>query len=172
MTKVYDRSVEKGLTLKQYKTKQLDYLSNNTQEVTQKKAFSLIELLVVILILGLLVGLVAPKVIGQGTQAQIKLTCTQMGSIKEALKMFKLDNGKYPDTDEGIEALISNPDAEKYPNYSGSPYLEKIPKDPWGKPFTYIKTGKDFKIISLGPDRAEGGTAEDADIEFPKCSDR
>ncbi len=149
MSKVYDISVKK-----------------------ERKAFSLIELLVVILILGLLVGLVAPKVIGQGTQAQIKLTCTQMGSIKEALKMFKLDNGKYPDTDEGIEALIKNPNPDKYPNYSSSPYLEKMPKDPWGKYFTYIKTGKDFKIISLGPDRAEGGSGQDADIEFPKCSDK
>jgi len=172
MTKVYDISIEKEFALKQDRTYKLDYLSNNIQKITQKKAFSLIELLVVILILGLLVGLVAPKVIGQGTQAQIKLTCTQMGSIKEALKMFKLDNGKYPDTDEGIEGLIANPNAEKYPNYSGSPYLPKMPKDPWGKPFTYIKSGKDFKIISLGPDRAEGGTGTDADIEFPKCSDR
>ena len=172
MTKLYGINIEKEFALKQNKTDKLNYLSDNTQELTQKKAFSLIELLVVILILGLLVGLVAPKVIGQGTQAQIKLTCTQMGSIKEALKMFKLDNGKYPDTDEGIEALISNPDAEKYPNYSSSPYLEKMPKDPWGKTFTYIKSGKDFKIISLGPDRAEGGTGTDADIEFPKCSDK
>jgi general secretion pathway protein G len=141
------------------------------QKQLKKKGFSLIELLVVILILGLLVGLVAPKVIGQGTQAQIKLACTQMGAVKEALKMFKLDNGKYPDTDEGLEALISNPDPEKYPNYSGSPYLEKLPKDPWGKPFTYISNGKDFKIISFGPDRAEGGDGENADIEFPKCSE-
>ena len=160
MSKVYETSIKKEVSL-----------MKNRQKTTGKRAFSLIELLVVILILGLLVGLVAPKVIGQGTQAQIKLTCTQMGSIKEALKMFKLDNGKYPDTDEGIEALLSNPDTEKYPNYSGSPYLEKLPKDPWGKYFTYIKTDKDFNIISFGPDRAEGGTAEDADIIFPKCSD-
>ena len=172
MTKDYNISAKKELCLKQDKTEKLDLISNFRQKSTEKKAFSLIELLVVILILGLLVGLVAPKVIGQGTQAQIKLTCTQMGSIKEALKMFKLDNGKYPDTDEGIEALISNPDADKYPNYSGSPYLEKAPKDPWGKPFIYIKSGKDFKIISFGPDRTEGGTGEDADIEFPKCSDK
>jgi general secretion pathway protein G len=172
MTKVYDRSIKKELFLKQNETEKLVYLFKDKQDVTKKRAFSLIELLVVILILGLLVGLVAPKVIGQGTQAQIKLACTQMGSIKEALKMFKLDNGKYPDTDEGIEALLSNPDPDKYPNYSGSPYLEKLPKDPWKKPFIYIKSGKDFKIISYGPDRVEGGSGEDADIEFPACSDK
>jgi general secretion pathway protein G len=171
MTKVYGISVKKEVLLMKNKTKELDKVFKLKQIKTVKRAFSLIELLVVILILGLLVGLVAPKVIGQGTQAQIKLTCTQMGSIKEALKMFKLDNGKYPDTEEGIEALLSNPDAEKYPNYSGSPYLEKLPKDSWGKHFTYIKVEKDFNIISFGPDRAEGGTAEDADIVFPKCSE-
>ena len=172
MTKVYNRGLTKEYSLKQYKTKELDFISNKTRKTTARKAFSLIELLVVILILGLLVGMVVPKVLGQGTQAQIKLTCTQMGSIKEALKMFKLDNGKYPDTDEGIEALVSNPDADKYPNYSNSPYLERVPKDPWKKPFIYIKTDKDFKIISYGPDRAEGGSGEDADIEFPKCSEK
>jgi len=66
---------------------------------------------------------------------------------------------------------LSNPDAEKYPNYSAAPYLDKLPKDSWGNYFTYIKADKDFSIISLGPDRAEGGTAEDADIIFPKCSE-
>ena len=168
MSKVCRTKVENSTTLMQYKTYKLDLMFKKRQE---KTAFSLIELLVVILILGLLVGLVAPKVIGQGTQAQIKLTCTQMGSVKQALKMFKLDNGKYPETDEGIEALVKNPDADKYPNYSGSPYLEKLPKDPWGKYFTYIKTGKEYSIVSFGPDRAEGGSGEDADIVFPKCSE-
>jgi len=163
MTKVYETSIGKEVSSRDNRVEILGK--------TAKKAFSLIELLVVILILGLLVGLVAPRVIEQGTQAQIKLACTQMGAVKEALKMFKLDNGKYPDTDEGIDALLGNPDADKYPNYSGSPYLEKSPKDPWGKYFTYIKTEKDFNIISFGPDRAEGGTAEDADIVFPKCSE-
>ena len=171
MAKVYQTSIEKSRVLMQNKTEKLNIMFKKIRKSTNREAFSLIELLVVILILGLLVGLVAPKVIGQGTQAQIKLTCTQMGSIKQALKMFKLHNGMYPETDEGIEALLSNPDADKYPNYSGSPYLEKLPKDPWGKYFTYIKTGKDFSIISFGPDRAEGGTAEDADIIFPKCSE-
>ncbi len=86
--------------------------------------------------------------------------------------MFKAwINGKYPDTDEGLEALLSNPDPDKYPNYSGSPYLEKLLKDPWGKHLTYISTGQDFKIISFGPDRAEGGSGDNRDIEFPTCSE-
>ena len=170
MSKEYNSRVRKEDLLMQNTTNPIVEMVYKSRKMT-KKAFSLIELLVVILILGLLVGLVAPQVIGQGTQAQIKLTCTQMGSVKEALKMFKLDNGKYPDTDEGIEALITNPDAEKYPNYSGSPYLGKLPKDPWGKYLTYVKTGKEFSIISFGPDRTEGGTAEDSDIIFPKCSE-
>jgi general secretion pathway protein G len=171
MSKEYNSRVGKEESLMQNKIKKPVEMFHKKQKATKRGAFSLIELLVVILILGLLVGLVAPQVIGQGTQAQIKLTCTQMGSVKEALKMFKLDNGKYPDTDEGIEALLKNPDPEKYPNYSGSPYLGKLPKDPWGKHLTYLKAGKEFSIISFGPDRAEGGTAEDADIIFPKCSE-
>jgi general secretion pathway protein G len=155
MTKVYKRSKQE--------------LNQLRQKQTIKKAFSLIELLVVILILGLLVGLVAPRVIEQGNEAQRKLACTQMGTTKQALKMFKLDNGTYPETDEGLEALISNPDPEKYPNYSNSPYLEKLPKDSWGTPLTYIKTGSEFKMISFGADRKEGGEAEGADIVFPDC---
>ncbi len=155
MTKVYETSLHPR--------------SVSRQDKTTKRAFSLIELLVVILILGLLVGLVAPRVIEQGNEAQRKLACTQMGTTKQALKMFKLDNGTYPETDEGLEALVANPDTDKYPNYSGSPYLEKIPKDSWGTPLTYIKAGSEFKMVSFGADRKEGGDAEGKDILFPDC---
>ncbi|MCH9740105.1 MAG: type II secretion system major pseudopilin GspG [Epsilonproteobacteria bacterium] len=169
MTKVCETSIDKKITLRQDKTNSINYLFNNNQKVTAKRAFSLIELLVVILILGLLVGLVAPQVIGQGNEAQRKLACTQMGAVKQALKMFKLDNGTYPETDEGLEALVANPDADKYPNYSGAPYLEKLPKDSWGSALTYIKDGGDFKLVSFGADRKEGGEDEGTDIVFPDC---
>jgi len=165
MNKDYQIRDNKQQVLRQNKTEGLNNLFNNNY----KKAFSLIELLVVILILGLLVGLVAPKVIGQGAEAQRKLACTQMASIKQALKMFKLDNGSYPETDEGIEALVSNPDADKYPNYSGSPYLEKVAKDSWGTPLIYIKDGSEFKLISFGTDKKEGGDDDGRDIIFPDC---
>ena len=169
MYKNHKISEKKQIDLRQNKTDSLISLFKSTTKSTSRKAFSLIELLVVILILGLLVGLVAPQVIGQGAEAQRKLACTQMSSIKQALKMFKLDNGSYPETDEGIEALISNPDADKYPNYSGSPYLEKVAKDSWGTPLVYVKDGSEFKIISFGSDKKEGGEDDGKDIVFPDC---
>lgn len=134
-----------------------------------KKAFSLLELLVVILILGILAAFVAPNLIGAGEKAKRDLVCTQMSSVAQALKMFKLDNGSYPETEEGLQALMKNPDPDKYPNYSTQPYLEKLPKDSWRNPFTYIKKGNAFDLISFGADRKEGGEGEAADIYYSKC---
>ena len=139
------------------------------KKIKKRGAFSLLELLVVILILGLLAAFVAPNLIGAGEKAKRDLVCTQMSSIAQSLKMFKLDNGMYPDTEEGLQALISNPDADKYPNYASQPYLEKLPKDSWRKPFVYIKNEGGFDIISLGGDRKEGGEGDAADIYYSRC---
>jgi len=84
--------------------------------------------------------------------------------------MFKLDNGVYPDTEEGFEALLSNPDADKYPNYRAKPYLKKLPKDSWKTPFVYIKKGDDVEIISFAADRKEGGDENNKDILFSNCN--
>jgi len=134
-----------------------------------KKAFSLLELLVVILILGLLAAFVVPNLIGAGEKAKRDLVCSQMSSIGQALKMFKLDNGMYPATEEGLQALLANPDADKYPNYSTNPYLEKLPKDSWKTLFVYVQDGSKFELISLGADRQEGGEDEAADIRYSQC---
>ena len=136
-----------------------------------RKAFSLIELLIVIAILGLLVGFIGPALISQFGKAKRDLTCTQMGGISKTLDMFKLDNGMYPDTSEWLEALISNPDADKYPNYSSSSYFQKgkMPKDSWKRTFEYISSGNDFDLVSLGADGKEGGEGESADIYLSKC---
>lgn len=134
-----------------------------------KKAFTLIELLVVILILGLLAAFVVPNIIGASDKAKRDIVCSQMGSISSALDMFKMDNGMFPDTEEGLKALVSNPDSDKYPAYSDKPYMKKVAKDSWGQPIQYIKTEGGFDLISFGPDRKEGGSGNNADIKLSTC---
>lgn len=134
-----------------------------------KKAFSLIELLVVILILGILAAFIVPNIIGKSEQAKQDLVCVQMSSITNALKMFKLDNGIYPDTEDGLNTLITNPSPEKYPQYAPNPYIENLPKDSWQNNFIYTSTDGSFELISLGADRKEGGSNENEDIFFSRC---
>jgi len=122
-----------------------------------RAGFSLIELLIVIVILGGLVAVVAPGLMDSA-------------DLKKRFDMFSLDNGAYPDTEEGFAALLANPDAEKYPNYRVKPYLKKMPKDSWRTPFIYIKKGDDIEIISLAADRKEGGTENAKDILFSNCN--
>lgn len=136
-----------------------------------KKGFTLVEIMIVIIILGLLAALVVPNLIGKGEEAKQKLVCVQMKSIGEALNMFKADNGVYPDTEEGIEALIKNPSEEKYKSYSASGYLgsKTPPMDPWKNKFIYLNNGTGFELISLGADKAEGGEGESKDKKFSEC---
>lgn len=136
-----------------------------------RAGFSLIELMIVIVILGLLASLVVPNIMGKGEEAKQKLVCVQMKNIAETLKMFKLDNGAYPSTEEGLEALAQNPDKTKYPFYSRTGYFEdqKMPKDSWRSDFVYINKDGDFDLISMGADRKEGGSDEYADIRFSEC---
>lgn len=133
--------------------------------------FSLIELMIVIIILGLLASLVMPNIMGKGEEAKQKLVCVQMKNIGETLKMFKLDNGTYPSTEEGLDALAENPDKDKYVNYSKAGYFEdgKMPKDSWQNDFVYLSKNGGFDLISLGADRKEGGDDEGADIRFSEC---
>jgi len=136
-----------------------------------RAGFSLIELMIVIVILGLLASLVVPNIMGKGEEAKQKLVCVQMKNIAETLKMFKLDNGSYPTTEEGLEALAANPDSSKYPFYSKTGYFEdkKMPLDSWRSNFIYINTDGKFDLISMGADRKEGGSDEYADIRFSEC---
>jgi len=142
------------------------------QNRKNKAGFSLIELMIVIVILGLLAAMVMPSLTGKGEEAKRDLVCVQMKSLYNgALDMFKLNNSLYPSTEEGLEALGQNPDEEKYPNYSKSGYLKdnKIPKDSWGNSFVYINDDGIVEIISLGADRKEGGKNEGADIKMSEC---
>ena len=137
-----------------------------------RNGFSLIELMIVIVILGLLAAMVMPSLTGKGEEAKVKLTCVQMKSIYGgSLDMFKLDNSMYPTTSEGLEALAKNPDEEKYANYSTSGYFKdaKLPKDSWGNKFVYLNNEGVVELISLGSDKKEGGKAEAKDIRMSAC---
>ena len=135
-----------------------------------RAGFSLIELLIVIVILGGLVAVVAPGLMDSADQAKRDTVCLKMNDLQKRLDMFKLDNGIYPETEEGFAALTSNPDSDKYPNYRAKPYLKKLPKDSWKSPFVYIKNGDSFEIISFAADRKEGGEESGKDILFSVCN--
>ncbi|GHS88917.1 type II secretion system protein GspG [Campylobacterota bacterium] len=136
-----------------------------------RKAFSLIELMVVIIILGMLTALVVPQVMGRKEQAEQKLTCVQMRNTAQSLEMFRMDNGAYPTTEQGLEALISNPDADRFRNYPNGGYMnaKQAPKDPWNSAYIYIQDDEGFEILSLGADGKEGGDGQNKDIKLSEC---
>lgn len=138
--------------------------------MTNSRGFTLLEILVVVFILSLLAAIVAPQFIGRTEDAKIAEAKVQIKNFETALKLFKLDNGYYPSTGQGLDSLIEEPSSGRTPaNYREGGYLEqkKIPSDPWGTPYIYISPGEegDFDIISLGADGREGGEGNDADIK-------
>lgn len=143
----------------------------SNKRIKLKKAFSLMELMIVIVILGMLSALILPNIMGKADDAKVKLTCIQMKNVSEALKSFKFDNGAYPDNEMGLKALIQNPDKERFINYPNSGYFEgkKLPKDPWNGRYIYINEGGDINIISLGADGKEGGEENNKDISLKSC---
>lgn len=136
-----------------------------------KNGFTLIELMVVIMILGLLAAFVIPNITGKSGEAKQKLVCIQMKSLNESLKMFKIDNGEYPTTEEGLSALILNPNPDMYTSYAASGYIEgkNLPKDPWNKPYLYLNLDGAVELISLGSDGKEGGKDEKKDHLLSEC---
>ncbi|MFC5500504.1 type II secretion system major pseudopilin GspG [Caenimonas terrae] len=125
--------------------------------------FTLVELLVVLAILTLLAGLVGPRVLSQLGGAKTKTAAVQIADIDKALELFKLDVGRYPTTEEGLDALAKRP-ASVTTGWSG-PYLKgSLPTDPWGKPYHYQLTNGAVEILSYGADGAPGGEGENADI--------
>ncbi|OGW47249.1 MAG: type II secretion system protein GspG [Nitrospirae bacterium RBG_13_41_22] len=134
------------------------------------KGFTLLEIIVVVFILSLLVAIVAPRIIGRTDDARIAEAKVQTKNFETALKLFMLDNGFYPSTEQGIEALVEKPTVGQIPQkYREEGYLEqkRIPLDPWGNPYIYISPGiyGDFDIICYGADGKEGGEGKNADIK-------
>jgi general secretion pathway protein G len=133
------------------------------------QGFTLIEIMVVIVILGVLAALIAPKFIGQEEKAKKIQTKVQIKSLETALQLYRLDNGKYPTTEQGLQALVEAPAAgELAKSWREGGYLEKgkVPKDPWRNDYIYLSPGThgDFDLISYGPDGIAGGEGKNEDI--------
>ena len=133
------------------------------------RGFTLIELMVVIVILGILAGLIIPRIMGRPEEAKQLKAKMQIESLETALKLYKLDSGMYPDTEQGLQALIEQPETGIVPkNWRKQGYLEKgrLPKDPWGNEFVYLSPGVhgDYDIISYGADGVPDGEDKNKDI--------
>ncbi len=128
------------------------------------RGFTLLELLVVMVIIGLLAGYVGPKYFQQIGKSEVKTAKAQIAAFEQALDQFRLDTGHYPTSEQGLQALMTNPDNQ--PHWSG-PYLKKlVPQDPWGKPYQYRAPGQhgEYDLFSLGKDGQVGGADEAQDI--------
>ena len=130
------------------------------------RGFTLIEIMVVVFILGLLVTLVVPKVIGRTDEARRTKASADLKAIEEALHLYKLDNGFYPTTEQGLSALVRKPESGLIPhNWNPEGYLEKAPADPWGNPYVYLSDGERYALKSYGADGEEGGEGKYADLD-------
>jgi general secretion pathway protein G len=133
-----------------------------------EKGFTLIEIMVVIIILGLLVAIVAPKILGRTDDARVTAAKLQVRQIEEALHLYKLDNGVYPSTEQGLDALVNKPSVGDVPmRWREGGYVPKIPQDPWAHSYVYISPGAhgDYDLSSNGADGEPGGEGKNADIE-------
>ncbi|TVP60269.1 MAG: type II secretion system protein GspG [Halomonadaceae bacterium] len=131
------------------------------------KGFTLIEIMVVMVILGLLVAMVAPNIMGRGDDARVTTAKAQMRNISNALDMYRLDNSHYPSSEQGLEALVREPSGFPEPrNWNPDGYLNSVPKDPWGNDYEYVSPGSSgpYDLFSLGADGRSGGEGNNAEI--------
>ncbi len=133
-----------------------------------QRGFTLIEIMVVVVILGVLAAVVVPRLLNRPDEARITKTQVDIKKIEETLGMFKLDNGYFPTTEQGLMALVSKPDTGRIPTkYPDGGYLKKVPVDAWNNEYVYLSPGlhdKDFDLISYGADGEPGGEGSNADI--------
>jgi general secretion pathway protein G len=132
-----------------------------------QQGFSLVEILVVLVIMGLLISVVAPTVLNRADEARVQKSYADFRSIETALKIYRLDNYVYPTTEQGLEALVAASSLDPEPrNFKTGGYLQEVPRDPWGSPYLYLSPGEngEIDIYSLGADGLSGGEGQNTDI--------
>lgn len=133
-----------------------------------QRGFTLIEIMVVVIILGILAGIVVPRLLDRPEEARRTKAAVQIKSLEESLSLYKLDNGFFPTTEQGLQALVDKPESGRIPqNYREGGYINKVPEDPWGSSYVYLNPGihGDHDIISYGADGEPGGEGKDADVQ-------
>ncbi len=134
---------------------------------SRSSGFTLLEIMIVVVILGVLAALVVPKVMSRPDEARLVAAKQDIASLQQALKLYRLDNFVYPTTEQGLQALVSKPTSPPVPpNWKGGGYLDRLPKDPWGSPYQYLSPGVhgEVDVFSFGADRESGGEGDGADV--------
>jgi general secretion pathway protein G len=141
--------------------------SNRPEHLRSQAGFTLIEIMVVIAIIGILATLIVPKIMGRPDEARVTAAKHDLATMSQALKLYRLDIGRYPTTEQGLKALVERPTSEPVPqNWKAGGYLDRLPNDPWGKPYQYTNPGTkgEIDLYSFGADGKPGGAALDADV--------
>ncbi|MGB8518275.1 MAG: type II secretion system major pseudopilin GspG [Gallionella sp.] len=143
------------------------FAKSRTPYLKKSRGFTLIEIMVVVVIMGIMAALVVPKLMGRADDARITAAKQDISTIVQSLKLYKLDNQRYPTTEQGLQALITKPTSGPAANnWKTGGYLDKLPKDPWGNQYQFLSPGikGEVDVFSLGADGQPGGTGNDADI--------